>query len=132
MESKMFPGYLSHRSIELNRASESTTINDRISPLQKESDKSHYITRFLVPSDKSVTWEKDKIVVHGYNHRMMIRSNKSLNRIFIESGQNFPQTRGWCSSQFNTLSPAISIGVSHFASTLDIDFHLAFEVIGKN
>lgn len=89
MEYKMFPGYLSHRSIELNRASESITINDRINPLQKEIDKSHHITRFLVPSDESVTWEKDKIVVHGSNHRMMIRSNKSLNRIFIESGQNF-------------------------------------------
>lgn len=127
MESYMFPGYRAQGSIELMRASGCVAIEDRIAPTQTRTEHQCYITRFLVPGDKSVTWQKNSVIITGVNRRMFIQPNKTVHRIFIESGQESPQPRGWYSPQFNKVIPAISIGISHHSENLEIGFHLTFE-----
>ncbi len=134
--SSMFTGYRSTRELQYNRENNKITITDIIIPISTERERHidqllqtksvTYVTRFLVPEEKTVIFEQRNGIcrIKDGNDILSITCIGDLPKFKITVGQTNPDINGWISHRPNKLKPCQVIEFFHYGRTLDMRYEL--------
>lgn len=136
--SSMFLGFENSRELTYNRKKNLIEVKDTCIAIKEDTKKSintrvnkkwtTYITRFMVPNNKTIVRDKNKLLIHGVGDKVMVIKYENFNgNITIIKGGKSPNVRGWTSSKSNILEEAYSIEFHHKTKALNFEYVIFFE-----
>ncbi len=137
--SNMFVGFDSRRSVSYSRADNSLTLKDRIYPKSEdkqqkvdgriEQDLFTYVTRFIVPEDKTIKFDRRRkvcLIQDVGGDVLIIQISGPAPSFRVVTGQTEPEVKGWISNRPNKLKPCQVIEFLYKEKTLDVDYSLSW------
>jgi len=137
-KSYMFKDFENYRKIQYDRNNAKIVLNDKCSPISKESQKmikqkfennfATYITKFQIPNDKNIEIDHNKKIVKiiGKNKVLSIDVPNFSGYIKLVKAQKKPTIQGWISRKSGILEEAYTLEYYHKTQTLDQVFNLSF------